>query len=263
MLTYFRVFQTVISEFFVYRFNFILWRLRNILGLLIKYFLWLAVFEQSHTVFGYDKSHMLTYILLSTVIADIAISTKTADIAGEILKGDIINYILRPIAFFKYHLARDLGDKFLNIFFSIFEVVLVLILLKTPIVVQTNPFAYVATGVFIIIGITISFFINMSMSFIAFWSNEVWAPRFIFYMLLLIFAGSYFPLDVLPKTLYYAFFLTPFPYLFYLPTRIYLGASLIDIGFFFISGLVWVVLSYKLTKMLWNKGMREFSFFGR
>ena len=263
MLTYLRIVQVSVLEFFVYRLNFILWRVRNLLALLIKYFLWLAVFEKSNIVFGYTEQQMLTYVLLSNVMADIALSTRTADIAGEILKGDVINYILRPIAFFKYQVFRDLGDKFLNIGFSVTEVVLVLLIFKIPFFVQTNPVLYVAMAISILIGCVISFFVNMSMSFIAFWSNEVWAPRFVFIMLLLIFAGSFFPLDILPRWLYYAFFLTPFPYLFYLPTRIYLGMSFVNVVPFLMGGSVWCVLSYACAKMLWNKGLREFSFFGR
>lgn len=263
MLTYLQIFRITISEFFVYRLNFVLWRVRNLLTLLIKYYLWIAVFEQSNLVFGYTEQQMLTYILISNIFADIALSTKTGDIAGEILKGDIINYILKPLAFFKYHAARDLADKFLNIFFSIAEVALIITLLKPSIFVQTNASILAWTAVFIVIGCIISFFVNMCLSFIAFWSNEVWAPRFIFYMLMLIFAGSFFPLDVVPRAMYYAFFLTPFPYLYFLPTRVYLGVPGSELIFFLIGGLGWCVLSFLFTRYIWKRGLHEFSFFGK
>jgi ABC-2 type transport system permease protein len=214
-------------------------------------------------VFGYSEQNMLTYILISNIVSDIVLSTRTGDIAGEILKGDLVNYILRPIAFFKYHAARDVGDKFLNVFFSTFEVLLIIAILKPPIFIQTNPLLLLTAFVFVVIGAIISYFVNMQMSFIAFWSNEVWAPRFIFYMLLLVFAGSFFPLDIMPKVLYYAFFFTPFPYLYYLPSRIYLGVPLGDLGFFFMMGIAWCLLSYLFTRYLWKKGLSEFSFFGR
>lgn len=263
MLVYLRLVQTTISEFFVYRINFVLWRLRNFLSLLIKYYLWVAVYAHSSNVFGYTEQYMLTYILISNLISDVVLSTRTSDIAGEILKGDLVNYILKPLEFFKYHAARDFGDKVLNIIFSILEIVIILALLKPPIFIQTSVLMLIATCVFIFIGSTVSYFVNLQMSFIAFWSNEVWAPRFIFYMLLLVFAGSFFPLDILPKPLYYVSFLTPFPYLFYLPSRVYLGVTPLDLMYYLLMGAAWCVLSYALTRFIWRKGLHQFSFFGR
>jgi len=263
MGAYIAIFRTALSEYFVYRLNFILWRVRSVLTLLIRYYLWLAVFEESVLIFGYTESKMLTYILLSSIISYIVLSTKTADVAGEIVDGKIVNYILKPISFFKYLVAKDLADKFLNVAFSIAEIALLIWLLKPPLFIQTDPTMYLFMLYFIVIGTIISFFINISLSFVGFWTPEIWGPRFIFFMLILFFSGTYFPLDILPTPIYYAMFLTPFPYFFYLPSRIYLGLPQGQLFVFLILGTGWVFISYYATKWLWHKGMRQFSFFGR
>ena len=263
MRAYLEIFRTTIAEYLVYRLSFVLWRVRTIITLLIRYYLWLAIFEKTPVIFGYTESHMLTYILLSSVISHLVLSTKTADVAGEIVGGKIINYILKPVSFFKYQIAKDLADKFLNISFAVFEIAILIFLLKPPLFLQTDITMYIYMIYFVIIGLIISFFINISLSFIGFWTPEVWGPRFIFFMLILFFSGTYFPLDILPTPLYYATFLTPFPYFFFLPSRIYLGLPPNHLVVFAIFGAVWVFISYYATKQLWLKGVRQFSFFGR
>jgi ABC-2 type transport system permease protein len=263
MRKYLEVFRTTLGQYFAYRLNFILWRFRAVLNLFIIYFLWQSVFEGRRNLFGYSKTQMLTYILLSSLISNFVLGTRTVDIAGEILSGDIINYILKPFSFFKYYLARDFIDKLLNLSFAIFEISLIIILFKPPVLIQNNFSVFIPFIIFIFLGTLISFFVNISLSFIGFWSNEVWAPRFIYFVLISFLCGTYFPLNILPKPVYYFLLLTPFPYFYYLPTKIYLlGVDKFLLFEIFIC-FVWVYLSYRLSKFLWQKGLKSYGFFGR
>jgi len=67
MRAYLEIFRTTIAEYLVYRLSFVLWRVRTVITLLVRYYLWLAIFEKTPVIFGYTESHMLTYILLSSV----------------------------------------------------------------------------------------------------------------------------------------------------------------------------------------------------
>ncbi len=263
MRKYLEVFRTTLSQYFAYRLNFILWRFRMVLNLFIIYFLWQSVFEGKSSLFGYSKTQMLSYILLSSLISNFVLATRTVDIAGEIISGNIINYILKPISFFKYYFARDLTDKILNIFFAVVEISLIIILFKPPVYLQNNFFIYIPFVIFIFLGTLISFFISLNLSFIGFWSNEVWAPRFIYFILVFFLSGTYFPLDILPKPIYYFLLLTPFPYFYYLPTKIYLRGINYNLFFEIVVCSVWVYLSYYLAKFFWRKGLKSYSFFGR
>jgi ABC-2 type transport system permease protein len=76
-------------------------------------------------------------------------------------------------------------------------------------------------------------------------------------------AGSFFPLDLLPKPIYQMLLFSPFPYLFYLPAKIFLGVSGKQlIPYYFIS-LSWVLIFWRLTSLMWAKGNKSFSFWGR
>lgn len=263
MKKYFEIFRTTLAETLVYRLNIILWRLRNLLNLFIIYFLWNSIFEKNQILFGYTRSQMLTYILLSSLISGFVFATRTVDIAGQIIQGDIINIILKPINFFKYHLARDLADRLLTIFFATIEISAIIYFFKPEIYIQQNFLILLIFLIFVFFGVLISFFISISLSFIGFWTPETWSPRFIYFILIFFLSGTYFPLDILPRPIYYLLLATPFPYLYYLPTKIYLSGAKPDLFFAMIVCIVWIFLTYRLAKFLWNKGLKSYNFFGR
>src|SRR3989338_842145 len=139
MSKYVQVISNAIAENMTYRLNFVLWRVRRIVNLLLVYFLWHAIFAGRDTLFGYSQSQMLTYILISNIVSSFVFATRTMDIGDEINSGDLSNYLLKPINYFTYWWAKDVADKGMNIFFSIIEVLLMTVLLKPDLFIQTNP----------------------------------------------------------------------------------------------------------------------------
>ncbi len=252
-----------VSQYLVYRLSFVLWRVRLVLTLLLTFFLWRAAFANRLEVFHYSQAQINTYILLMYVVGDLVFSSRLADLSSEIRNGSIINQLLKPFPFLRLTFIRETVDKFLNLGFGVLEIGLLAWLLKPQLYWQTDGATWLLFILAVGLGATISFFISFCLSLIAFWSTEIWAPRFVFLVLITVASGSYFPLDILPKAVYQFLLLTPFPYFTYLPTKIYLdGASSNYIGLLGLS-LLWVFLSYLLARYLWRKGMREFSFFGR
>ncbi len=264
MKKYLSVFSVTIKEYFTYRLSFILWRFRVVLNLLIPLFLWSSVFEKSTNIAGYDKTSFISYLMYGNLIATFAFGTRTFQISSDINDGSIVNILLKPVSFFKYHFAREIADKSINLFFAFFEIILLVTLLKLPLVTPNNLLIFIPV---FINSIMISYFINLTLSFIGFWTTDVWPIRFIFIILLFFVSGNYFPLDILPPPIYKLILATPFPYFFYLPTKL-----LIDKNFFahtpylpemIIFSIVWLFGSYGIALLTWKKGIKSFSFWGR
>ncbi len=257
------VFQTTIKEYFAYRLNFILWRLRMFVSLIITFFLWNAVFDRQNQFGQYGKTALLSYILYANLIDNFVLGTRTSDVAGEINDGTIINYLLKPVSFFRYYLTRDLADKILNVGFALLEMLILVIYFKVPLVAPHSIFLFLVA---LASGTMISFYVNLMLSFIGFWTTEVWAPRFIFTILISFVSGSFFPLDLLPSALYRLLLLTPFPYLYYVPAQILIGRIEPTNPLFYpqlVLSILWFLLSMFLAKKIWNTGMKQFSFWGR
>jgi len=252
-----------LAQYLVYRLSFLLWRLRVILTLLLTFFLWSAAFQNRMQVFHYSRMQINTYILLIYILSDLVYSNRLADLANEIRNGAIINWLLKPYSFLRFAFVREATDKLINLGFGIVEIILLVFLLKPAFYWQTDLSSLLIFILAVIFGIVIGFFIFFCLSLIAFWSAEVWAPRFLFSVLIMMLSGQYFPLDILPKPVYQALLLTPFPYFTYLPSKIFLdGFSWRYLSMLIMSGF-WAVSSYYFARAIWRKGMREFTFFGR
>jgi ABC-2 type transport system permease protein len=119
----------------------------------------------------------------------------------------------------------------------------------------------------LMIALVLTFFLSLSISLVAFWTSEVWAPRFLITSIASLVSGLLFPLDILPHRVYQVLMYTPFPYMIYVPIKLYLHAESTwatgEIWFFTVIGLIWCSLFFLLSLTLWKKGMKEFSFYGR
>ena len=130
MQKYIQVVKNTFAEYTAYRLNFLLWRVRMVVRLIVIYTLWQAFFSSQKVIFGYSESQILTYILISEIVANFVYSTRTQDLGSEIQQGNLTNYLLRPLNYFGFLLSRDILDKSLNVFFSIIEVILLFIFFK-------------------------------------------------------------------------------------------------------------------------------------
>lgn len=264
MHTYFRVFANTWGETLSYRFNFLMWRFRVVLQLMTMFFLWSTLIPANGNLFGYSQAQMLTYILGTSLMSSIVLATRTAEIGDQINNGALSNFLLKPISYLKYWFARDLGDKGMNLVFSIIEIAILIALFKPPLFLQTDPLILFLTFVACLISMVMYFFFNYLLGLFGFWSNEIWGPRYIFWILLSFFAGSLFPLDILPGPVFEVLKLLPFTYLLYFPLKIYLGSLGLTtiIEGLIVSG-VWAVILYFAVQYVWKKGLKLYGAEGR
>lgn len=264
MSLYWQIAKSTWDQTTAYRASFIIYRVRNVLWMLTTYFLWLTVIPKGSQIFDYNQSQILTYILGGSFLSSLVLATRSQDIATEINEGNLSNFLLRPINYLAYYFARDMGDKAMNIVFSVIELTILFFLLRPPLFIQTNPqylFLAIAAA---IIGTILYFFLSVLLGFVGFWSNETWGPRFIFYQVLVFFAGTFFPLDILPKNIYHIVELLPFTYLLYFPMKIYLAQIPSDqIVKGIVISIFWTAVVYAITQYIWKKGLRVYTAQGR
>jgi ABC-2 type transport system permease protein len=266
MHKYFTIFSVSWQNEFVYRLNFLLWRLRNILRLLMTYFLWRGIFLTNVSVFGYNRSDMLTYVFLVLVVQAVVLSAPSADnIGGEIGSGDLSNYLVKPVNYLRYWFTRDIASKILNILFSFFEVFFLWLLLRPQLYFHTG-FALVAAFLVSCLSAAVLYFlVEVSNRLVAFWTPEnTWGLSFLFIILIEILGGNLFPLDVLPAAAQTFLQFTPFPYLVYYPIAIILGKVtgwvMVRIV---IQSLLWCLVMFLITRFVWRKGLKVYAASGR
>lgn len=264
MKLYAQIIKNTISEYLVYRLNFILWRVRMSIRLLVIYFLWQAIFQNRGIIYGYDRSQMMTYILLSQVVGTFVQSTKTQDVGNEIQQGNLTNWLLRPINYFQYLISRDIADKLLNLCFACMEITLISMILRPQLALPQDPLRIIMFIFAVIIGVCLFFCLSLLLGLFSFWTFESWAPRFLFIMISEFLSGGLFPLDILPPLIYKSLLILPFPYLLYFPLEIFIGKfSYGQIVVYFMVGFFWITISGVLLKLIWQKGMKVYTAEGR
>lgn len=257
---YISIFKIAWQQNLIYRLNFILWRIRSVMQLLLVYFIWWSVFRSQDIILGYTISSILTYILVAALIKAIVLSTRVTDLIDSINSGSIVNFLIKPLGFVRYYLARDVADKLFNILFYIAEVSLLVFLLKPEIIIQKDVLILIYFIFAVAGGLVIYFCINFVISLTAFWVENSWGPLFLMSVLLESLGGGLFPIDILPKSIFNILMLTPFPYLIYFPSKLYLGTmSMPEIVNGFIVILLWVSILIFLMNAVIKAGFRHFS----
>jgi len=267
MNKYLSIFRTSFSQEFVYKLNFVMWRLRNVLQIFVLFFFWSTIFsDPSRMVFGYDRGKILTYVFGVMIVKAVVFSARTVDIAGDIAKGDLANYLLKPISYFKYWLTRDLSSKALNLIFAVGETLILFFILKPPFYLQTNPWLILAFILSLVLAILIFFYFLLLCNMVAFWAPEMgWAVQFLLVIIIGEFlSGSFIPLDIFPLGVQKVFYALPFPYLIFFPLQVYLGKISLA---FTLSGLLisiaWVLILGFFANFIWRRGLRRFAAEGR
>ena len=264
---YLQVFKISFQQEFAYRLNFIMWRVRNVIQIFVVFFLWDTVFStQGRQLFGYDRDKILTYVFGLIFIKAFVLSSRVQDVAGDIARGEIINYLLKPVNYFKYWLTRDISSKALNLVFAVGEFSLLYLILRPPFYFQYNPFLIILFLISIILAIFTYYILLFIVNAIPFWAPEMgWGGHFLVTVIMVEFlSGALFPLDILPASLQNVLSFTPFPYLIYFPLQVYLGKIT---GFLLFKGIfistIWIFILWFFMNWIWKKGFKVYQAYGR
>lgn len=266
MERYLAVFKISLRQELAYKLNFLMWRFRNLIQFFLLFFLWDSLFsDPSKQIFGYDRAKVLTYVFGILIIKALVYSGRSLDISGEIARGDLSNFLLKPISYFRYWFAKDFSSKLLNITFAVLETVILYFILKPSFFFQTNLEYLIPFLVSLILAIILYFLVVFLFSMLPFWLPEqAWGSMFLFLIFSDFLGGGIFPLDILPFAVQRIIYLTPFPYLVFVPLQIYLGKlTLSQVSGALMITLGWMIILFFSIKNVWLLGLKTYRAEGR
>ncbi len=263
MRKYLTLFQMYWQNSWVYPISFVFWRLRQFLLTFAALTMWATIYQHQVHSFGYTRDAMISYIFLTGFLQSLILATQTSDLAQQIYTGDISNILLKPLNIFAYLMTREAADKFLNFTFVIIETIIFYFLFR-PTIIMPPPATFLLFSLSVFLGALLLFLIMLLMGTIGFWSPDTWGPRYLFYMFIDFTAGKLYPLTIFPQWFQRILFFTPFPYLTYIQTQIFLGtfsASESTQALLVLSG--WIIGIFLLFHHFWRTGMNEYGAVGR
>ncbi len=243
-----------------YRFNFFIDSLlQPLIAVGIELILWLAIFSATDavTIGGFDRNMYLAYVVWAPFLGRVGISWMYESMMVEEVANGNINIILtRPISFYEYYLSQLMGYKFTTTLVSIVIPLIITSIYKLPVDYARLPLAFL-----LVIG---HLFLIHNLSFIvstfAFFMTKVKSFTLVKNLSLWLLAGELIPIDLMPPVLSKILLILPFSSGVYIPVAYITGRcdiNLIQQGF--LSLFVSFVLSSIACRLLWSKGLREYT----
>ena len=111
----------------------------------------------------------------------------------------------------------------------------------------------------LILAALVQFFLFEGLSLFSFWIENTYGIRFTMRVIMEVVGGAIIPLSFFPEILQKIFMLLPFPFLIYLPMRIYLGKIALDqVSLELFKECGWILALVLFNRMLWKRGVRQY-----
>lgn len=189
---------------------------------LLRAVIMIALYGDKTTVADISLTEAITYTGLTQAVIGYLSAFNWNYVMNSVYSGDISSDLLKPVSFYFYWLARDLGRAT-----AAFLTRGVTIMIAYALIISLSyPKSVHHWAIFIIVSI-LAWWVSLSWYFLvnlaAFWiPNANGIARF-FFMSSLFFSGFLMPLRFFPDWVQQAAYFTPFPYTVNAMVEIYLG----------------------------------------
>jgi viologen exporter family transport system permease protein len=228
---------------------------------LVMLAVWLSLAENG-PIGGYTAGDFVGYFLLSFYMRQMTSVWVAWDLDYDIRHGHLSVKLLHPVHPIHDYISNNLADKVLRglIFTPIVILVAALFPQVTYVVTPLNIFLFVLAlcGAWLM-----RFMFQFILGLFAFWFSQALVLTDVFWMLFLLFGGGVAPIPLLPEPLRTIALILPFRLMMAFPIEIMLGQLTTDMmAINFALMLMWIFVLLVAHRVIWRRGIRQFSAFG-
>lgn len=259
ILPYYKIGKNQLKFSLFYKVDFWFSIVGMFLKVLIAVVLWKSLYSGGVREDGvkYTLESMLLYTTLGVGLSA-TLKTDVVKKMNELVnKGGIITKLIQPLSLQMRFLAQSLGDIVNNLllkFSLVFILSLAVFKLDISIVKGKNLLGFL---LLMALGFLIIFLIDYGCAMLSFWTTQLWGINQGKKQIVGFLSGAFIPLNLFPEKVEMILQYTPFPYIFYLPLNVLLGQ--VERGFYWrivLIQLVWVIVLFAITRILWKKGSK-------
>lgn len=259
---YWFVFKITWIEKLVYRVNFSLEILSGIFSSLIVVFLWMAIYRSAgkDIIGGYSVGEMVTYLLGGGLINSFILTTaENQETSQSIQDGTLSSLLIKPINPYAIWFSRDLGSKAFLVMLGLLGYLTVFFFFRDYLILFPDLGHFLYFLLSLILAALLQFFIFEGLNLLSFWIENTYGIRFTMRVIMEVVGGAIIPLSFFPQILQEIFMFLPFPFLIYLPMRIYLGKITLDqVSLELLKEGGWILGLVLFNRMLWKRGVRQY-----
>jgi ABC-2 type transport system permease protein len=205
------------------------YRAANLAGILTNSFfgavyvsVYIALFQNRTTIGGLDVRDAVTYVVLTQALLMAMSAFGNHELSEALIRGSIANDLSRPVDFYWYWAAIDLGRAVYYLIFRglpTFAIGLLLFRARLPATLaDAAGFLLCAFS-----GMTTSYVFRFIPNCLAFWATDARGINYLISTVILFCAGFIVPLNFFPPALRDILLLLPFSSLANVPVNVYLG----------------------------------------
>jgi len=230
------------------------WSAQPIVYLLI----WLAVASSSRSI-SMSPGDFIKYYLWLMLIQIWVSAWGCSFIASAIRFGRLSPYLVKPISYYNFQIANNLGEKVLKTIF-ILPVLSTLVILLKPAWPGLTVLGWVFFMWSWLQAAMVYFLVDYIVGLTAFWIEENSAIDSLYNIVHVVFSGILIPLALMPDWIRSLSVYLPFRYEISFPLEILLQKlSSEELAKGFAIQTLWVMVLYFLCRFLWKRGLVRYS----
>ncbi len=239
-----------------YRSEILFWMLAGILPFIFMG-IWIKLAEMGFTEMGgVDFARYFLGVFITQELIGVWVIWE---FEANLLNGYLSPLLIKPLDPIWYYVGMHVGEKLAKLPFMLALVFVFFTLYPSsfwlPKVEHILAYLLLVCIVFIL-----RFMIQYTLSFFAFWTERISQIEGIVFSVYMFLSGYFAPLDLFPQWARDLAYLTPFPYMIYLPVNVLLGKGLDVRGVFIL--LIWTLFFTLLNRLLWRLSLKRYSAMG-
>ncbi|MGX7024472.1 ABC transporter permease [Vagococcus hydrophili] len=249
-----------------YRVNFIAYLLHGFIQLVAVLFIWNLVYSStdSGVIEGLNYQEIILYTIISMITTQFMVLDNDFQIAGDIQDGNLAYELVRPVSYitklFFQGIARSTTSIVLVGVPSIIGVIIYLSQQESLAIALSRACLFL---IIVTLSVGLMFCVNLLFGYSAFYLNYSWGFLLFKGTFISLLSGALFPLAMLPESIRGFFLKTPFQYMLYFPTMVFLGKlSPEEIVTNLIIQVIWLGIFILLCVVFWRHAIKTITING-
>jgi ABC-2 type transport system permease protein len=243
-----------------YRVAVFIWMLSMVLPL-VMLAAWLSIAE-SGPVGRFGRTEFIAYYMAAILVRNMTGVWIIWDLDADIRKGELSFKLLKPMNPIVHYMAQSLAAKPMRLAVLV-PLISVVAYIMPEVHFRVDPLALILFTGALLGAWMLLFFIQFTNGLLSFWITQAIGINDIWFGIFSLFSGYLVPLDLFPAVLRNALYLLPFRYMMSFPVEIFTGRlALPEI----VQGLawqwLWVLVFYLVYRVIWARGLRQYSAVG-
>ncbi len=257
---YLAAYKMGVGKSLEYRFDFFFGLLSVVFPIIIQTYLWTAIFSGGDAYYGYTYGQIMMYTFSAGIISQFLETGVESRINGDIHTGQLGNYLVHPIAYAPYRLLSVMGEKMFSA--AILTLLLTGMGIAFPMLFDVSFGLANAAGFIpsLLLGFCLSFLLFYCIGLMGLWFIEIGHLYSAIRIVLIVFTGGVFPLEVFGEGALAVMRFLPFMYITYFPTKVLNGTVVgFDVVFGMMVQLMWIGVFAAAAFVMWRAGVKQYA----